>query len=161
MAEPIISRVECPSPEAFQREFLAAERPVILAGLTRRWRAVGRWTLEYFKAKIPDLSVRYELWESDPDSEEDVSSYTRQRVFRWAPMAEFVDLLQQSSGRSMYSTNFPIFDFAPELSSDIEPLDRYMAIPRWLPEVVRRIFQVEPYLWTGPAGAVTLLHFDR
>lgn len=161
MPELTIARAHSPSPETFQRDFLAPERPVILTGLTDRWRAVGLWTPEYFKAMIPNLGIRYECWDRSAGAAEEVFDYIAQRTFRRARMADFVDLLDRPSGHLVYSTNFPIFDSAPGLARDVEPLDEYMAIPRSYPGFLRRICQVEPYLWTGPAGAVSLLHFDR
>jgi len=147
-----IPRRDALPPAVFRREHLLPQRPVILTGVVNRWRAASAWTHRYFRERFPDLRIRYERWEEAPGSRDDAVDYDRRRVFCEARLAEFVDLIAGASGRTLYSTNFKIFDVAPSLRADIEPLEPYMGVPR---------LRLEPYLWTGPAGTVSSLHFDR
>lgn len=154
-----IERVSGLEPEDFHRRYLRPQRPVVMTDVARRWRAFGTWTPEHFAASHPDLPIRYELWTSDHAADE-ARDYHRNRRFRETSMEDFVALVRRTEGRSVYSTNFEIFRHAPELRHDVESFEPWMATAR-LPAFMRRKTALEPYFWMGPAGTVTVLHFDR
>lgn len=155
----MIERVAGLTPERFRRDYLHPMRPVVLTDGARPWPAVGKWTPEWFARTYPDLEVPYEMWAGSSDSRDDIFDYATNRVQRHARMADFVPLLLGSTGRTIYSTMFRVFDQLPELAGDIEPLDPYIGLGRALP--LRNRLLLPPNLWTGPAGALTVLHFDR
>lgn len=49
-----IERIAPPSAEVFRREYLDAERPVIITGLTDDWPARTQWSLDYFADRFGD-----------------------------------------------------------------------------------------------------------
>lgn len=154
-----VQRVDGVSPAEFRRGYLRRQEPVILTDVVPRWPAFRRWTPEFFAATHPDLPIRYELWTSERSVDEALD-YDRHRVFRETTMDELVARMRRSEGRSVYSTNFKIFDRAPELRQDVEPFDPWMG-QRLYPRFLRRLTRLQPYFWMGPKGTVTVLHFDR
>jgi len=48
-----IERRENLSNEEFMKEYVYANRPVIVTDALRQWKAVGRWTPEFFRGNSP------------------------------------------------------------------------------------------------------------
>lgn len=152
----MIERAGTLTPAEFRDRFVRPQKPVLLAGLARHWPAVAKWSPAWFRREIPDVVVPYEEWYGTAD---DAFDYDSRHVTRYARMDEFVGLLERRSGRELYSTMFRVFEKLPHLARDIEPVVETM-IPLW-PAPLRRLLTLAPNLWTGPAGTVSVLHFDR
>lgn len=154
----MVPRVRCSRPEQFVAEHLRANRPVVLEGVTADWAASGKWTPGWFAANHPDLEVPYERWSAGEDGDEDtIFSFERHARRTHLPMAELVAALEREGGRAVYSTMFPVFDVLPQLRADVGDMTPYQGLPAWL----GRRFAMKPFMWTGGAGALTVLHFDR
>jgi hypothetical protein len=52
-----IDRVERPTQEVFQHEYLARGRPVIISGMMKDWRALSLWNAAYFKSALGYLNT--------------------------------------------------------------------------------------------------------
>jgi lysine-specific demethylase 8 len=161
-AQGVVQRVCCSGPEQFVTEHLRANVPVILEGVITNWPASGKWTPAWFAANYPDLEVPYERWSSTEDGDEDtIFSFERHAKRTHLPMAELVNALECEVGRAVYSTMFPVFDVLPQLSVDVRDMMPYQGLPAWWPAWLGRLFTMKPFMWTGGAGALTVLHFDR
>lgn len=153
----MVRRVRCSGPEQFVAEHLRANAPVIVEGLTEAWPAAGKWTPGWFAAHYPDLEVPYERWRSADGDEDTIFSFDRHAKRTHLPMAELVEALEVEGGRTVYSTMFPVFDVLPQLRADVRDMTPYQGLPSWL----GGLLAMKPFMWTGGAGALTVLHFDR
>jgi len=148
--------------DEFAEQYLYANRPVIVTDALRGWRAVERWTPQFFKQEFGDM--RFTLTDD-----------LKKKVYGEGSgpveyeMAEFIDQVLQSTERNPapYLRNKILNELFPSLKNDIEPLPPYIR-PNWLPEryLVKRVREqlnrgaaIELYI--GGAGAsFPVLHYD-
>jgi hypothetical protein len=98
---------------AFVRDYLSAHRPVLVKNAFPRWRALGKWTPEFFRRE-----------------------HGRRRVTvagEAMTMAEYVDRVLASTPERpvAYLRELAVRSFAPELGDDLLPFVDY-ALPNWL-----------------------------
>ena len=133
--------------EEFAEEYLFPNKPVIITGAIRGWRALDKWTPEYFKKKYGSMNLSI-----------DHKNYN---------MADFINRVNSSSSANPapYLRNEIIEQFLPELLADIDPLPRYF-FPNWLDGRLSgvlhsRLHNGSPELYIGGSGAkFPFLHFD-
>lgn len=115
-----IDRRENLSYEEFSEKYLYANRPVIILDALRKWRAVSRWSPEFFKRDFGE--VRFSVKDSNNPPQE----YT---------IAQLIDLVNVSSveNPAPYLRNKVVEDIMPSLLPDFDPLPEY-CLPNWLPE---------------------------
>jgi len=139
-----------------------ANKPVIVTDALRQWRALSRWTPEFFKEEFGDM--RFSMSRVGPgqarDDETGDEEYT---------MARFIDRVLESTEEdpAPYFHNRILADLFPSLRQDIEPLPEYFQ-PNWLPErylvgyvgkVLNRGAAIELYVG-GKGGSFQVLHYD-
>jgi lysine-specific demethylase 8 len=153
-----VERLERPSPETLRREYISANKPVVITGVAERWGAVSRWTPEYFKTSFADATVSIRTWDDEgPFDEPD--AYLKNKV-GVAKLGAFVDSMRSAASPKNYVLALPLFRQFPQLRRDVGPLDRYMGLPSFYPEALQRRLKEEPRFFLGPAGTVSALHFD-
>jgi LPS sulfotransferase NodH len=133
----------------FLEKYYAANRPVILCDLMSKWKAMKRWTPEYFKATCGDTMVEIMVDRDKNPSYETEDSKHRQMV----RFGDFVDRVAGSDGSNdCYLTARNKFFSNPEvrpLLKDLEIFPEYLdGKPDWM------------FLWYGPKNTVTPLHHD-
>ncbi|CAG1017629.1 hypothetical protein BURC_02297 [Burkholderiaceae bacterium] len=145
LAEPI-ERIEPPSLEVFRRRYLQANRPVVLAGGVRHWKAASTWSMDYLKTAIGDTVVPVEV-SSTGRFPADVT----QLGFRDMSVGEYIDsaILKRPAGERFYLSQTSIPDVFPRLMDDIE-----------LPPYLQTRRSPRLNLWFGSAGTQTQLHYD-
>lgn len=139
------------SPSEFFEQYYSANRPVILQDLARSWKALSRWTFDYLKKTVGDVSV--EIFSGrDADRHPGLS---RDRHRRRILFAEYVDMV--ASGRETNDYYLEANNFAlrnegmKRLIGDIELFPGFIDPS-----------QTDGHVdfWFGPAGTVTPLHHD-
>jgi hypothetical protein len=150
--------------EEFAREYLYANKPVVITDSLREWKALSRWTPEFFKREFGDMKFMInEKLQGAAGYKGDGSQgveYT---------MADFIDrvLASTEANPAPYFRNQILYDLFPSLKQDVEPLPEYFQ-PNWLPEhyMVKHVEQVlnrgaalELYIG-GCGGAFPVLHYD-
>ncbi len=146
----------------FLREYMFANKPVVITDALRNWKAL-RWTPEFFKREFGDLKFTIN---QDPNQKGDYNSNVGTVEYT---MAAFIDRVLASSEKSPapYFRNRILGEVFPSLRSEVEPLPPYFS-PNWLPESyllkkLQRIFnrgaQIELYIG-GKGGAFPVLHYD-
>lgn len=135
------------SPEVFLREYVAANRPVVVAGAARAWPAMSRWTPGFFRESFGDKLVHV--------------SYDRQMRFD-----QFIDAILASTRESPgpYMYRLFICDHLPDLVADLLPVNEY-AFPRRLasplmPRAWRRPDGYLKLLIGGVGGRFPVMHYD-
>lgn len=139
------SDIECRSNltyEEFSREYLTPNRPVIITDGLKDWRAVGKWTPNFFREhyRTKPLTIGGRNY----------------------PMGEFMDLVESSAAGHVapYFRNQSVKLIFPELLEDMRPTPPYI-LPNWLrgpfyPSAGR---EAEIYIG-GAGGAFPFLHYD-
>ena len=157
-----IERREDLSYDEFQEEYLYANRPVVVAGALRQWKALSRWTPEFFKTEFGGTKFTI------ADHERGQTGYEGNGGTEYT-MAQFIDrvLTSTDDNPAPYFRNKILYDLFPSLWKDIEPLPEY-CFPNWLPErylvkyvgkVLNRGAAIELYIG-GQGGAFPVLHYD-
>ena len=156
-----LDRLDNPDPDWFVQEYVVKQRPAVITGVASSWSAM-RWSPDYFRTAFAGAAIRYETWDGD-ESINDPLEFQDKQVFVESTMAEFVDLMRQGSrpSRKHYCAQFRIFDVLPQLRRDFPPMERYMGFSRLYPARLQKLLQIAPFLWLGPAGVISTLHFDR
>ena len=135
----------------FYREYFFKNRPVVLQGITSKWKAVGLWTPEHFASRFGDCQVEVTTGrESDPQHEYNLDQHKRQM-----PMRDYVRLVVEGGETNDYylvAQNYllarPEFQ---ELYDHITDLDGYLNAA----DVQGRV-----RVFFGPKGTITRLHHD-
>jgi hypothetical protein len=88
-----ITRVPVPSPLAFYRDYVSANKPVIFTGATQHWGAHHKWSNAYLKEQLSDVEVTVDFTpEGHGDTVRDGVFVTP--VEKRLPFGAFVDILE-------------------------------------------------------------------
>jgi hypothetical protein len=132
------------SHQDFVKSYLLPLRPVILTDALSQWRALEKWTPEFFRQQYGAVPLEVD----------------GQKMF----MAEFIDkvLASSSENPAPYLHNYLLEDYLPELLADVKPLPQYTR-PNWFES---RFFPSRTNftfieLYVGGKGAqFPFLHYD-
>jgi hypothetical protein len=137
------------SSERFAADYLYRQRPVVLQGALKHWRAIGKWSPRFFAERYPDREVPV-----DPPCR----------------MTEFIDLVERSDEdhpAPYLHAAHKFRDLFPDLVDDLTPLPECVApnwLRRWLPtNLGRRLLrdsQSEIFIG-GKGAAFPWLHWDE
>jgi hypothetical protein len=158
-----IERRQNLSYEEFAAEYLYPLKPVIVTDALRCWKAIGRWTPEFFKSEFGDRKVRI------GDDLKGKVGYKAASTATEYTMGAFIDLVMQSTPENPapYFRNQVLYELFPALKEDIQPLPEYFE-PNWLPDyflltyvrkVLNRGAAIELYIG-GRGGSFPVLHYD-
>ncbi len=146
-----VDRRAAPSRQQFLEEYYAANRPVVMTGLTATWPALKLWTADYLKNAIGDTEIEIMAGrEADPRYELNYPQH-RQTV----RFADYVDMVYSggiTNDRYLVANN----DFfrrpaCRTLLNDLTVFEEYLD-----PSAL----DGRCFLWFGPGGTVTPLHHD-
>lgn len=158
-----IERRENLSYEAFATEYLYPLKPVIVTDALHGWRAMERWTPEFFRQQFGDMKF---LLNEDFNQRAD---YKGNETGVEYSMASFIDRVLSSTDENPapYFRNRILYDLFPSLKPDIQPLPEYL-FPNWLAdryavkyvrEVLNRAAAIEIFIG-GKGGSFPVLHYD-
>jgi histone arginine demethylase JMJD6 len=147
--------------EEFAREYLYANKPVIVTDAIRQWKALTRWSPEFFQKEFSAMTFTL------PD-EKGKAEYKGNGVTEYT-MTSLIDRILNSTDENPapYLRNIVLYEKFPSLRDDIEPLPEYLQ-PNWLPdhylvkslgEILNRGAAIEIYIG-GKGGAFPVLHYD-
>lgn len=147
----------------FANEYLFANKPVVVTDALRSWKALTRWTPEFFKREFGDMTFTI-----NEDAKQKASYQDNLGTAEYT-MARFIDRVLESTDENPapYFRNRVLYDVFPSLKPDIEPLPEYF-LPNWLPEryLVKRVNEVlnrgaalEIYIG-GKGGSFPVVHYD-
>jgi len=159
-----IERRDRLSYEEFAENYLYPLKPVIVTDALREWKALGRWTPEFFKREFGQMKFKME----DDDLKAKAGYKSADATIEYT-MESFIDCVLESSEENPapYFRNRILYDLFPSLKDDIQPLPEYFQ-PNWLPDrflvkEVRRVLNrgaaIELYIG-GKGGAFPVLHYD-
>ncbi len=159
-----IERREKLSYEEFAKNYLYANKPVIITDALREWPALRRWSPEFFKQEFGKM--KFTLSENVKGKADYKGNGSNEVEYT---MDRFIDRVLSSTEENPapYFRNQILYDLFPTLKKDIEPLPEYFQ-PNWLPdhymvkyvgEVLNRGAALELYIG-GKGGAFPVLHYD-
>jgi len=137
-----IPRERSLSPTAFQRQYEAPQRPVVMSNFMSGWPAQEKWTLDFFRDQYGDLPVPVVT----QDFAKAGKNY-RSAAFE-IPFREYLDKLEAAP------TDYRIFLFnllqkQPELNQDYD-----------YPDLTSGYIKKLPFMFFGGGGSKVDLHFD-
>jgi hypothetical protein len=157
-----IERRECPSHEEWVKEFLLPRTPVVFTGALKSWRAISKWSPEYFKTRYGSMPLTV-----DGQNHTLAGFLPSNKEGGCLTMGEFIDLVLSSSEENPapYLRNVWIEKFLPELGEDLRPFPAYF-YPNWLEgpftqPLHPRVHAGRPELYIGGRGGkFPVLHYD-
>jgi hypothetical protein len=140
----------------FVERYMLPHKPVVITDAIQKWKALSRWSPEFFKTEFGDMQFTIE------------TGFGKQGKTDFT-MAQFIDAVLSSTEEhpAPYFRNRVLADEFPTLQQDIEPLPEYF-FPNWLPDrylvkAVRQVFNrgaaIELYIG-GRGGSFPVLHYD-
>jgi hypothetical protein len=149
-ARKVPRRNRCSPAEFFDRYYFA-NRPVILRGLMKNWKALRVWSPEYFAAKFGNCLVEIVSGrDRDPHYE---SNFPNLRTT--LRMKDYVRMLNEAGETNNFYLSARNFFFRQRR---FQPLLRDVRCPRGL--LNPKNFRKGANLFFGPRGTVTSLHHD-
>lgn len=131
------------SKEEFYEKYLKPRRPVVIKNMARKWPAYQKWTMEYMKEVVGDVTVPlYDSSKADPAAP--INAPTAEMKFK-----DYIDLIQREP------TDLRIFFFDPIKHAN-KLLQDYIS-PK---DLMGGFLDKYPSMFFGGKGSVTFLHYD-
>ncbi|HWD86499.1 MAG TPA: cupin-like domain-containing protein [Mucilaginibacter sp.] len=138
-----IDRVDQINKEDFINYYLKPRRPLIMRKASQSWPALQKWTFDYVKEAVGDISVPlYDSSKADPSKP--INAATTEMKF-----GDYIDLIQNEP------TDLRIFFFDP-----IKHAPKLLEDYRSPTDLMGGFLDKYPSMFFGGAGSVTFLHFD-
>lgn len=138
-----IDVVEHISREDFHRLYLLPRRPLVIKNLSRSWPGYGKWSLDYMKQVVGDITVPlYDSSKADPAAP--INAARTEMKF-----GDYIDLIQREP------TDLRIFLFDP-----IRHAPALLADYAFPTALMGGFLDKYPTLFFGGAGSETFLHYD-
>jgi len=138
-----IDRVDSISREDFVNNYLKPRKPLIIRKATESWPALQKWTFDYLKETVGDVTVPlYDSSKADPSKPINASAAEMK-------FGDYIDLIQKEP------TDLRIFLFDP-IKYAPGLLDDY----RSPTDLLGGFLDKYPNMFFGGKGSVTFLHYD-
>lgn len=140
-----IEVIDCPSMEHFYKNYIVAEKPVILKNCINHWPALTKWQDQnYFIKLAGPRTVSIEIGRDYTEPE-----WTQKLM----TIEEFIkDFIFQTDGPTGYLAQYQLFEQIPELREDIIEPEYCCFADNDKP--------VDVMAWYGPKGTISPLHHD-
>jgi hypothetical protein len=138
-----IDTVDTISKEDFVNNYLKPRKPLIIRKQTADWPAMQKWTFDYLKETVGDVTVPlYDSSKADPSKPINASAAEMK-------FGDYIDLIQKEPTDLRIFLFDPI-KFAPKLLEDYRSPSNLMG----------GFLDKYPNMFFGGKGSVTFLHFD-
>ncbi len=147
------------SHDSLWRDFVAAERPVVLRGAIKHWPAIKKWNLPSLNSALAHKEVALE------DLQDHEKKYDPGMLAKWSvnrTQTTFSDVLskQKKDADFLYFLGAPhVFEKAPQLLSDVD-----LSLFQWgsRRRVISKLMASErPCLTIAPPTSCTPIHYDN
>lgn len=145
-----IKRVPALSANDFFESYYCNNEPVILTDLVRDWQLMSDWSPQYLRSRYGNCDVEVQTGRnSDNRYEINIESHrTRMHLRTFIGMVESAgfsnDIYMCANNRALDSDLAGLFDEIPALDEYLDP----------------RQANGRTFLWFGPGGTITPLHYD-
>jgi ribosomal protein L16 Arg81 hydroxylase len=132
------------SEEDFLENFAIPNKPVLLKGYMRDWKAFGKWNESFFTKNYGDRMVN-------------VSASRDRNDKRQTKLGDFLSCLESPDKKAYYLRDWTIEDEAPELFNDYAVPSFFKSWLDFLPGEMKPRLK---WLYIGPKGSGSPLHTD-
>jgi cupin-like protein len=138
-----IDQVDRINKEDFIKNYLLLRKPLVIRKATENWPALQKWTFEYLKETVGDVTVPlYDSSKADPSKP--INAAASEMKF-----GDYIDLIQREP------TDLRIFFFDP-----IKRAPKLLEDYRSPTDLMGGFLDKYPAMFFGGAGSVTFLHYD-
>ncbi len=136
-------------PERFFEQYYTANKPLVFRAIVDYWRAFDGLTYEMLVERYGDSMVEVTQGRLDDRDHEIHPERYREKV----RLEEFIEFAktQVTNERYLVAQNRALQNVMDDLKERIDPL----------PGIVESNTDGDAYLWIGPQGTITHLHYDR
>lgn len=128
--------------ESFAKNYLQPLKPVVFTDLTKNWKGLSKWTIDFFKKEYGHLEVPV----TTPNYSKPGKNYMEPDMTM--SFKEYLDLMEK--GPIPYRIFlWNIFKLAPELIQDFS-----------IPTIMDGFINDFPFMFFGGEGSVTAMHYD-
>ena len=137
-----VTRVENISKKEFIEQYYKPQKPVLITGLTKNWRAYEKWTLDYIQERAGEQTVP--LYDNEPAKGSE-NVYAPKKEMK---LADYIEILktQPTDLRIFF---YEILKKMPELLNDFE-----------YPDIGLKFFKKLPALFFGGGKSKVFMHYD-
>jgi Cupin-like domain len=147
-----VKKIEAPSPEEFQREYVLRGEPVILKGIARTWPAFPLMKPSVLKQMFGEVTVPVR------QTDDELNYFFGQSGKSTMKLGEYIDAITGPPSRGVtrpYLGNIP-FDH-PQARQHLQRLKAALPFPDYFPNQVYG----EMRLWMGAEGQRSTIHNDN
>src|SRR5258706_5280564 len=147
-----VKRIEPPSPEEFQRDYVTPGEPVIITGVARSWPALSLMNPSIIKQMFGEIVVPVR------ESDDELNYFFGESGKRIIKLGDYIDAISgpSSAGRKLpYLGNIP-FDH-PQTLKYLQRLKDALPFPNYFPNQVYGDLR----LWMGAEGQRSTIHNDN
>lgn len=138
-----IEKVDDISKDDFIKNYLIPRKPLVIKNMTKNWPALEKWTFDYIKEAVGDITVPlYDSSKADPSKPINASAAEMK-------FGDYIDLIRREP------TDLRIFLFDP-----IKHASRLLEDYRSPKDLMGGFLDKYPNMFFGGAGSITFLHYD-
>ncbi len=134
--------------ETLIREYVSVNRPVVITDMAKDWTISERWTPDYLSEKFGDIVIEFQRYRHDGSQFELIKDHLPFKTF----LAQLA-LIEEAN--DFYITAYNTHMHQALMDGLIADIDG--TIPDYLDMADH---QKKAFVWIGPAGTLTQLHFD-
>jgi len=149
----------------FRERFEAVDRPVVVRGAARGFRAFERWNPEYLSRTVGSVRVQHKLSVTNkhPDFDQPTLavSFARSESTLGELLSAMTDGAEAERAKRLFTGDERFLlrrrEGVTTLDSELAPLWEDVSVPEWVPE--ERLYTV--WAWFSGRGVRTWLHYDN
>lgn len=149
-AQEAVDEVECSiKPDEFYGRYYTQNRPVVIRNLLSRWTTFSHWSFDMLANQYGDTIIEVTIGRSD-DRDHDMHPELHREEMRLNDFIRFART-EVTNERYLVAQNKAFQGMMCDLKQTIDPL----------PGILQRNEDSDAFLWLGPRGTVTHLHYDN
>jgi len=148
MGDVTVPRLHRPSVDEFRNRFEKRAQPVVITGVMDDWKAMQRWSPDYFAQHLADAELVVSTSDEDLPDDGPITPalLNRMRIIKMK-MREYLVRMEERN-RRFYASGVPLKPHLPMLLDDIQ-----------FPQYRESGSSASPRMWLG-AGVIGPLHYD-
>lgn len=131
------------SADAFKKNYLNKNKPVVIRGLWKNYKAPKKWTVDFFKSELGNIIVGV----FDGKKQDEGSSF--KIPHEQMKFADYLELITSESNTDKRLFLFNIFKHKPQLRNDFD-----------YPPLTRFYLKKLPFMFFGGKNSIVRLHQD-
>lgn len=130
--------------EDFNRNYLYPQKPLIIKGLGKRSIAGNKWSLEYFKETMGDITV--DIYDNGNKKAAATAYTVADLKMRFS---DYLDILSKNEPTKLRMFLFNLFKYNPDLRNEFP-----------CPKIFKGLLDGYAYMFFGGSGTTVRIHYD-